>query len=60
VPVHGPLLVLCGAPSELSAKIRENLDIRQEPKSFSRIAMVLSRDNWNSHLQLFACISRPQ
>lgn len=47
--VHGPLLVLRGAPSELAAKIRENLDIRQQPKSFSRIAMVLNCGNWDSH-----------
>jgi hypothetical protein len=39
VQLHSPLLVLCGAPSELSAKVRKNLDMRQEPKSFSRIAV---------------------
>jgi len=52
VQVRGPLLVLGGAPSELVAKIREDLYIRQQPKSFSRIAMVLNCGSRNSHRQL--------
>ena len=49
---RSPLSVLCGEASEMPAKVREKFDIRQQPKSFSRLTMVLSWRNSILHRQI--------
>src|SRR5947207_14432508 len=45
VQVRSARFVLYGESSEVPTDLREDLDIRQQPKSISRIAMILSWPN---------------
>jgi len=49
VQLRSPHFVLCGEVSKVPTNVREELDIGQQPKSFSRIAMVLSWGSSSSH-----------